>query len=1124
MPAAARPGRRVALLVAVTALAAGTACDGGGRDTTPPGAPVFTTSFPDAASADDRPVLAGTAEPRATVRIYTSPDCSGAPSASAGADAAGVFSTPVTVPHDMATVFSATAVDAAGNVSRCASGPRYLHDGQPPPPTLTVSPNGPANDNWPVVSGAAERGATVEVYADPLCSGPPLASEPIPVGTFRASVHVADDSTTTFHGVVTDPTGHRSECGPGITYVEDSLGPAAPELSLAPASPSTVATLTASGSTEPGASVTVHASADCTGAAAAEVTADASGAFSAQVNAAQDATTWFSARARDRAGNLSACSSGRSFVHDGTPPSFAGISAAIATGPGTVRLTWPAASDATTAPADITYEICRTDAWHGCDAFVASDTVTGATSFDVTGLTPDARSFFAVRARDALGHRDANLRQAMARLPGPAGQRSVTVGQEFTCVLGDGGTVQCAGVNTSGQLGDGTTSSRPTFAPVAGVAGAISLDAGFEHACAVLVDGTVRCWGRNAEGQLGVGDRLARTSPAVVPGLHGAVAVTSGARHTCALLSSGAVRCWGDNGYGQLGDGSTSTAASPVAVSGLDTVVSLSAGGMHTCAVRAAGTAVCWGSDDYGQIGDGAMAYGIRRLTPAAVIGSGFVSVSAGGAFTCAAREDGSVRCWGLNGSGQLGDGTTTSSPSPVTPEVRGVVAIACGSGHTCALRGNGEAWCWGDDSYQQLGALSSTTSPVPVLLTSPAPSIALAAGFTHTCAVGADGVARCLGRNTVGQLGDGTTTLRSSPSPAAIASANAARQLSVAGDSACATLTAGQIVCFGANDRGQAGSASSEGVPLPVEVPGLAARAVAVGGATSCAVRPDGDVACWGDNAHGQLGPSVTSSSNSAPAVIGISGGVAAVAVGTGHVCALAGGLVSCWGDNASGQLGDGSFVSRSTPALVQNLASVRRIALGAAFSCALRSDGVVLCWGRGAEHQLGRYSPTGESTPVQSYAGVVPAIDLAASAENACAITAGGGVSCWGSNTRGQLGNGTTTPFSLAVSVTGVDDAIDVSVGGAHACVVRAGGTVACWGAGTEGQLGDGALQDSPLHVAVSGVTTAVSVHAGARHTCALLADGSGVCWGDDASGQLGSGLTGIGRATPAPIEAFP
>jgi alpha-tubulin suppressor-like RCC1 family protein len=298
---------------------------------------------------------------------------------------------------------------------------------------------------------------------------------------------------------------------------------------------------------------------------------------------------------------------------------------------------------------------------------------------------------------------------------------------------------------------------------------AIAVAAGGYHTCALLADGSVRCWGLNSDGQLGDGtSQILRLTPVAVSGMSTATAIAAGGYHSCALLADGSVRCWGLNFDGQLGDGTRSDRSTAVKVVGIGTAVAITAGSSHTCALLADGSVRCWGLNYFGQLGDGAGTY--RSSTPVQAYGiTTAVAVAAGGAFghTCAVLADHTARCWGWNFDGELGDGTTIDSPTPVTVTGIGTaIAIAAGGSHSCALLADGTARCWGDNHHGQLGDEESDLfeHPLPVEVDAIATATAAGGPWGHTCAVLADGSARCWGFNDSGQLGDGTTTDRLTP------------------------------------------------------------------------------------------------------------------------------------------------------------------------------------------------------------------------------------------------------------------------------------------------------------------------------------------------------------------------
>jgi alpha-tubulin suppressor-like RCC1 family protein len=342
----------------------------------------------------------------------------------------------------------------------------------------------------------------------------------------------------------------------------------------------------------------------------------------------------------------------------------------------------------------------------------------------------------------------------------------IAAGANHTVVLLSDGTLKAWGSNLFGQLGDGTNTSSNTPVTITGLGGTVlAVAAGGNHTLALMSDGTVKAWGSNLFGQLGDGTNTSSNTPVTVTGLVGtAIAVAAGANHSVVLMSDGSLKTWGSNLAGQLGTGDTASSSTPNSVSDLlgKTVISVAAGADHTLALIDDGSVTAWGSNLSGQIGDGATT-GSR--TPIAITGLGgtAVAVSAGDTHSIALMADGSVKGWGGNLSGQLGSGTTSNSKTPVaaTGLYKTIIAVSAGGGHTIALMTDGTVMAWGGNLSGQLGNGTTVNSSLPVAVNGlGATAVALSAGSSHSVAIMADGTVKGWGSNQFGQLGNGGGTV----------------------------------------------------------------------------------------------------------------------------------------------------------------------------------------------------------------------------------------------------------------------------------------------------------------------------------------------------------------------------
>lgn len=663
---------------------------------------------------------------------------------------------------------------------------------------------------------------------------------------------------------------------------------------------------------------------------------------------------------------------------------------------------------------------------------------------------------------------------------GISGATAIAAGGFHTCAIIADGTVKCWGNDGMGEIGDGSpgdTSSLPTTVSgitTANPAKALSL--GEFHSCALLNDGAVTCWGHNGFGQLGDATTTDRSTATAVVGLpDAALVLTTGSSHTCVLLDDAdkTVRCWGHNAYGSLGhatavvDSVMQPSTSPLVVRFDDNpdpliehlvpltgVSALGSGQFHTCARSTAGLR-CWGNNNRGQLGadpkplTDELEDSVNALTVSGV--GAAAAVTAGGFHTCA-LDSTTLKCWGYNFFGQLG-GYAASNPRPVTvTALSGATNISAGTDFACALI-NAETTdkpvCWGSNTDGRLGAgigVSDTTVRVPV--SGIAAAVAIDAGNGHACALATLASApKCWGLGANGQLGNSATA--SSSTPVTVSGLSTATTISAGGalggaerGMTCARRTSGKVSCWGRNANGQLGdnTTTDRSTPVTVQIdtdpdPGNTVLAdltgvteVVTGGFHTCALISDSSVRCWGFNGSGQLGDATTTQRHTAvrvqtdtdPDVDVPLTGVTALAAGANHTCArLTDDTVKCWGDNGSGQLGDGTTAAKNVPTAVSGFdgglpaAEAKLLTAGDAHTCVTRGDGGMSCWGANGSGQLGDGSTSGSSTPVSAY-GDAPdeanpfILAISASRHNTCARLLDTTVSCWGDNARGQLGDG--------------------------------------------------------------------------------------------------------------------
>jgi alpha-tubulin suppressor-like RCC1 family protein len=331
------------------------------------------------------------------------------------------------------------------------------------------------------------------------------------------------------------------------------------------------------------------------------------------------------------------------------------------------------------------------------------------------------------------------------------------------------------GLNNLGQLGNETTTNSrvplavhlPAGTTVTAVAG------GFAHSLALTTTGAVYAWGDNSHGQLGNGTTTSSTAPVAVSLPAGTVvtAIAVGYYDSVALTSTGQIYAWGLNNVGQLGNGSTSDAPSPVLVSlpGGVIATAISAGYVHTLALTTDGTVYAWGANNVGQLGIGTTANSPVPVVVHLPSGTSASAVAAGFAHSLVVTTRRKVLAWGDNAGGELGNGTGTNSPVPVAvslPSGTAVTAVSGGNFTSSAITSDGAVWAWGVNNAGQLGNGTTTNSPTPVLVGLPSGVVAssITSQYSSMAALTSTGAVYTWGDNTYGQLGNDDPAASSTP------------------------------------------------------------------------------------------------------------------------------------------------------------------------------------------------------------------------------------------------------------------------------------------------------------------------------------------------------------------------
>lgn len=552
------------------------------------------------------------------------------------------------------------------------------------------------------------------------------------------------------------------------------------------------------------------------------------------------------------------------------------------------------------------------------------------------------------------------------------------------------------------------------------------------------------------------------------------------------------------------------------AVEGLPPVSAVAAGAMHSLALTTSGRVWAWGLNGDGQLGDGSRAPRSEPFEIEAL--SGVVAIAAGESHSLALTAGGLVWAWGANQHGQLGDGDPAGRLEPaLVPGLGPIVALGAGYHSSFAIAGDETVWAWGRNDAGQLGDGTTESRAAAVLVSGLTGVAAIAGGATHTFAVRADGSLWAWGGNAAGELGVGSRHPQLAPVqttlPAGVVAAGAGIATSIALLSDGTVWTWGTTPAAPLNDP--TGSETSTPAPVP-GLQGIVAVALSQHTAAMVAATAEGQVYFWGGRqAREWLGEAQHAS---LPAVVPGISDVETVAV-SAHVLAVQrDGSVWAWGPNDRGQLGDTGAGERLLPARIEDFSGLARTTTGQAHSHGLKRDGSLWSWGDNTFGQRGDWATAARTTPAPvTLLQQVSAV--AAGGWHTVAVESGGAVWSWGLNDAGQLGDGTRDHSQSPVRVREIPDAHTVAAGLRHSLAATTDGSVLTWGDNTRGQLGADGPASRLAPARVQGLNGILAVAAGEAHSLALSHDGTLWAWGANDRGQLGNGST-ADSATPVRV----
>lgn len=393
---------------------------------------------------------------------------------------------------------------------------------------------------------------------------------------------------------------------------------------------------------------------------------------------------------------------------------------------------------------------------------------------------------------------------------------SVAAGTDHSCGIRDDGLLFCWGRNGSGELandGVGFAKTAPFSVANNWIWSQVGLGVS-SSTCAIKDDGGLYCWGSNSSNQLGDNTTIMRLVPTPVSGGGVWIKTSVGGGSACGIKADESLWCWGSNLFGRLGDNSTTQRPVPTSVSGGGAWKDISLGGNHTCGIRSDDRLYCWGWNANGRTGLNTTVG--NTLVPTEIDGGGaWKEVRSGGDFTCGIKSDDTLWCWGSNANGRTGLNTAAGN-SLVPVEVAGGGAwrrVVAGTAHACGIKWNNTLWCWGNNGSGRLGDGSTTQSAVPVEVNGSGMWIDVGVGGSHSCAIKSGGELLCWGSNNDGQIGDDTKVQRLVPTD--VSGGGSWKNVILSTNYTCGLSTSGHLLCWGANADGQLGNGEAINLSL---------------------------------------------------------------------------------------------------------------------------------------------------------------------------------------------------------------------------------------------------------------------------------------------------------------------